>query len=127
MRGHQPLLVVEDDLALVLGPVLRIPATTSVLSGHPPGEYARAVDGSADVLRPTSLPFPLGYSRNFADEMNPPNGRRLLDAFLVTPKDWDVAGWRSAFFAARCDRLSAAIGRALVVAGQWQFECRDWL
>ena len=69
-----------------------------------------------------SLPFPdtgslrgdlLGYSKSFADEMNSPDGRRLLDALLVTPKDWDMGGWRSAFIAARRDRLSAALRPAV--------------
>ena len=55
----------------------------------------------------------LGYARRFAEEMNSPAGRRLLDALLVTPKDWDVTGWRTAFVAARNALIAAALQRSV--------------
>ena len=42
----------------------------------------------------------VGYAKGFAAAVNSPTGRRLLDAVVATPKDWDVSGWRSAFFQA---------------------------
>ncbi len=55
----------------------------------------------------------LGYAKSFAAAVNSPTGRRLLDALIATPKDWDVSGWRSAFFVARGQRSSAAMRRAV--------------
>lgn len=55
----------------------------------------------------------LGYAKSYAAEVNSPKGRRLFDALIATPRDWDVTGWRSALYAARSQRTSAAIQRAV--------------
>ena len=55
----------------------------------------------------------LGYAKAYAASLNSPVGRRLIDAVVATPKDWDVTGWRSAFFAARGKTISKMMRRAV--------------
>ena len=55
----------------------------------------------------------VGYAKGFASAVNSPTGRRLLDAVIATPKDWDVSGWRSAFFEARRQRVAPLLQRAI--------------
>ena len=55
----------------------------------------------------------MGYSKAFAVAVNSPTGRRLLDAVIATPKDWDVSGWRYSFFLARRQRVAPLFQRAI--------------
>lgn len=55
----------------------------------------------------------LGYAKAYAASLNSPIGRRLIDAVVATPKDWDVTGWRSEFFEARAATISKMMRRAV--------------
>ena len=55
----------------------------------------------------------LGYAKSFAAAVNSPTGRRLLDAVIATPKDWDFSGWRSSVYAARRQRAAPMLRRAI--------------
>jgi len=55
----------------------------------------------------------VGYAKSFATAVNSPTGRRLLDAVIATPKDWDVSGWRYSFFVARRQRVAPILQRAI--------------
>lgn len=55
----------------------------------------------------------LEYSKSYAVAVNSPIGRRLLDALIVKPKDWDVAGSREAFRDGRHERIAAIVRRGI--------------
>jgi len=55
----------------------------------------------------------VGYAKSFAAAVNAPTGRRLLDAVIATPTDWDVSGWRYSFFVARRQRVAPLLQRAI--------------
>lgn len=54
----------------------------------------------------------LEFARSFAATINSPLGRRVLDAIIVSPKDWDLSGSRQTFREARPDRFGALVHRA---------------
>lgn len=53
------------------------------------------------------------YATSFAAAVNSPIGRRLLDAIVASPKDWDVSDWRPGFFASREKRVAPLLKRAV--------------
>lgn len=53
------------------------------------------------------------YAKSFAAAVNSPTGRRLLDAVIASPKDWDVSDWRPGFFASRQQRVAPILARAV--------------
>lgn len=55
----------------------------------------------------------LSYAKSFAVAVNSPTGRRLLNAIIATPRDWDVSGWRSSFLAGRRQRAAPVLRRAI--------------
>lgn len=55
----------------------------------------------------------VGYAKSLAAAVNSPTGRRLLDAIIATPKDWDVSGWRASFFEGRRRRAAPVLQRAI--------------
>jgi AcrR family transcriptional regulator len=55
----------------------------------------------------------LEYSKSYAMSVNSPIGRRLLDALIVKPKDWDVAGSRETFLDGRHERITAIVRRGI--------------
>lgn len=55
----------------------------------------------------------LAYAKSFADTVNSPAGRRLLDALLISPKDWDVSGVRPAFHRGRQVRIVVMMHRGI--------------
>lgn len=55
----------------------------------------------------------LEYAKSYAIVVNSPIGRRLLDAMIVSPKDWDVAGSRERFLEGRLDRITKMVRRGI--------------
>ena len=55
----------------------------------------------------------LAYAKSYAIAENSPIGRRLLDALIVKPKDWDVNGSRETFLDGRNDRNTVMIRRGI--------------
>ncbi len=55
----------------------------------------------------------LEYAKSYAANLNTPAGRRLLDALIVTPRDWDVSGSRTAYVDVRNGRAVTIIRRAI--------------
>lgn len=55
----------------------------------------------------------LEFSRSYAAAVNSPMGQRVLDAVIISPKDWDMSGSREAFREARPNRLTVMIHRAI--------------
>ena len=55
----------------------------------------------------------LEYARSYAVSVNSPIGRRLLDALIVKPKDWDVTGSRETFLQGRHDRITQMVRRGI--------------
>lgn len=53
------------------------------------------------------------YAKSYAESMNSPLGRRLVDALIVRPRDWDVAGSRATFVDGRNDRAVAIMRRGI--------------
>lgn len=53
------------------------------------------------------------YAKSYAETMNSPLGRRLADALIVRPRDWDVAGSRASVIDGRNDRAIAILRRAV--------------
>lgn len=53
------------------------------------------------------------YAKSYAETMNSPLGRRLVDALIVRPRDWDVSGSRATFFDGRSDRAIAIMRRGI--------------
>lgn len=61
----------------------------------------------------------LAYARSYARTVNTPDGRRLLDALIVKPEDWDLSGSRAIFLDYRVRRVGVMITRAIA-----RGECR---
>jgi len=55
----------------------------------------------------------LHFAKRYADLMNSELGRRLLDAVIVSPRDWDVAGSRAGYVDGRDDQALAILRRAM--------------
>ena len=55
----------------------------------------------------------LAYSKSYAKTVNSPIGRRLLDAMIVKPKDWDLSGSRETFLEGRHARITQMIRRGI--------------
>jgi len=55
----------------------------------------------------------LMYSRSYAATANSSVGRRLLDALIVSPKDWDVSGSRETFLEGRHGRITVMVRRGI--------------
>lgn len=55
----------------------------------------------------------LEYAKSWAANVNTPVGRRLLDALIVSPKDWDVSGTRARYVDNRNGRAITIIRRAI--------------
>lgn len=53
------------------------------------------------------------FAKRYADLMNSELGRRLLDAVIVSPRDWDVAGSRAGYVDGRNDQAIAIVSRAV--------------
>lgn len=53
------------------------------------------------------------YASSYAESVNSPSGRRLVDALLIRSNDWDVSGTRTAFLAARQRRITGIIDRGI--------------
>lgn len=53
------------------------------------------------------------YATSYADMVNTPTGRRLLDSLIVRPSDWDVAGSREAYFKNRHGWAAAMVQRGI--------------
>lgn len=55
----------------------------------------------------------LDYAKSYALVVNSPIGRRLLDAMIVSPKDWDVKGSRKTFLEGRHSRIIVIVRRGI--------------
>lgn len=55
----------------------------------------------------------LAYAKSYANTVNGPAGRRLLNALLISPKDWDVSGVRPAFHKGRHVRIAVMMRRGI--------------
>lgn len=55
----------------------------------------------------------LQYAKSYAQTINMPSGRRLLDALLISPKDWDVSAVRPAFHKGRHVRIVVMLRRGI--------------
>lgn len=55
----------------------------------------------------------LEYARSCAAVVNTPSGRRMFDAVIVKPQDWDLAGARESFMAVRASRVGVIVARAV--------------
>lgn len=53
------------------------------------------------------------YSRSYAEAVNTPTGRLLLDMVVISPRDWDVQGSKRTFRRARPNRLKVMVQRAI--------------
>lgn len=53
------------------------------------------------------------YANAYADMVNTPTGRRLLDSLIVRPNDWDLAGTREAYFKSRHGWAAAIVQRGI--------------
>lgn len=61
----------------------------------------------------------MAYALSYAESVKTPTGRRLLDAMIVRPGDWDVSGVRDAYLQARWDLAAVILQR-----GVGRGECR---
>lgn len=61
----------------------------------------------------------LQFAKSYADAVNTPAGRRVMEALLISTKDWDPADSRAAFLSGRQDRIAVVIAR-----GVQRGECR---
>jgi len=55
----------------------------------------------------------LGFARSYAQTLNTPVGRRVLDAVMVKPGDWELDGSRAVFLEGRVSRFAPAFDRAI--------------
>lgn len=55
----------------------------------------------------------LEYAHSYAAMVNTPNGRRMLDALIVKPRDWDLTDSRSVFLEYRLRRIGPIVLRAI--------------
>lgn len=55
----------------------------------------------------------LAYSKSFADMINSPIGRRLLNAVIAKPMDWDLSESRPMFLERRDQRMAQIVTRAI--------------
>ena len=55
----------------------------------------------------------LEYAKSYAANVNTPAGRRLLDALIVSPRDWDVSGARASYVDLRNGRAVTIFRRAV--------------
>jgi AcrR family transcriptional regulator len=55
----------------------------------------------------------LEYATSYADMVNTPTGRRLLDSLIVRPSDWDVAGSREAYVKSQHNWAAAIVQRGI--------------
>ncbi len=55
----------------------------------------------------------LQYARSFARTVNTPDGRRILDALIVKPEDWDLSDSRVVFQRYWARRLGVMVQRAV--------------
>ncbi|MCW1958806.1 MAG: TetR/AcrR family transcriptional regulator C-terminal ligand-binding domain-containing protein [Mycobacterium sp.] len=55
----------------------------------------------------------LEYARSYALMVNTPTGRRMLDALLVKPQDWDLSDSRAVFLDYRVARIGPLVQRAI--------------
>lgn len=55
----------------------------------------------------------LDYAKSFAAMVDSPLGRRLLDAVIAKPRDWDLSGSRPAFLEKRDLRMGAIVRRGV--------------
>ena len=53
------------------------------------------------------------YARGWAAMVDSPLGRRLLDAVIIRPQDWDLTDARQPFLASRGRRMSEIVHRAV--------------
>ena len=53
------------------------------------------------------------YAKSYAETLNSPLGRRLVDALIVRPRDWDVTGSRAIYIDGRNDRAIAIMRRGI--------------
>ncbi len=53
------------------------------------------------------------YANSYADMVNTPTGRRLLDSLIVRPSDWDLAGTREAYFKSRHEWAATIVQRGI--------------
>jgi AcrR family transcriptional regulator len=53
------------------------------------------------------------YANGYADMVNTPTGRRILDSLIVRPNDWDLAGAREAYFRSRHEWASEIVQRGI--------------
>jgi AcrR family transcriptional regulator len=53
------------------------------------------------------------YATSYAEMVNTPTGRRLLDSLIVRPTDWDLAGAREAYFKSRHDWAAVIVRRGI--------------
>lgn len=55
----------------------------------------------------------LANAYSFAATVNTPQGRRMLDALIVKPEDWELSGSRAAFLDYRLRRFGVMVQRAI--------------
>ena len=55
----------------------------------------------------------LHVAKLYSSLMNSALGRRLLDAVIVSPRDWDVAGSRAGYVGGRNDQVIAIVSRGI--------------
>ena len=55
----------------------------------------------------------LQYATAYADMVNTPTGRRLLDSQIVRPSDWDLAGAREEYFTSRHRWAAPIVSRGI--------------
>ena len=55
----------------------------------------------------------LGFARSYAVTVNSPVGRRVLDAVIVKPGDWELDGSRAVFLDNRISRFATVFERAV--------------
>lgn len=55
----------------------------------------------------------LHFAKSYVESMNSPLGRRLVDAIIVRPEDWDVRDSRTSFLDGRNDRAIAIMRRGI--------------
>lgn len=53
------------------------------------------------------------YANSYAEMVNTPTGRRLLDSLIVRASDWDLAGSREAYFKSRHGWAAAIVQRGI--------------
>lgn len=55
----------------------------------------------------------LGFARSYAKTANSPIGRRVLNAVIVKPEDWELTGARAVFLEGRVGRFDAIVHRGI--------------